>query len=1107
MTDVTVRAVGKDVRESFRLHPTKEKIPLEKSVKLRLETVRATTSKPPRPTLGSVRTTSKPRRPPRRRMETTTERVKTIMPFERDKISTSKPRRPPKKSFKTRQTKKLNLKCLKNCEMSDFTQDIVYQVVSSEVGGAVPSSGRVYFADRKTPCLEEDPPCVVVKKQYDGTIVQVNGGTLNSGEYIKLVFENEMGQASIWINTAGTELNIICLSNCEEFNAKSETRFKVSCKSSNKCDGFITEWLVNPSVKPVEMEGTENSILKIPPKTMQGGMNVTLTATKGPSTRKTFYFQTTGQCDLSPKAGFSHSTLFMLHCSYVPKTQIQVFQKTGGSEEVPVFTGPVLNEGFFLEQGTPSIVTAVIGGKKFEFPNIAVEKSPETGDIASVVFGNHTGSLPRLLEQRKYDEVVQHAYLLLSELKNISDDSLRNHILQHIASDVEAAAPHVDFHEVLQFLLVAVQINASKEAATLRSFAGTLSDVAETLAKTSHSNKDTEVRKTADMIIVVASAISNASTQIEAVNVTGPQFDVDYPSYGDRTYSYVAYAQLMRDITFYQMQTVKELGQLTDVDLGPMTSENIFTSTTKIPWRTPFEITTPGNTTSVKISEELANELTYSADVVYMQVATFQVNPFWWDATAKDINTQVVMINVFSGRNYHSKLKADIDIFLQQNPSEPGKIQGELSVDQESWRVHRLDIKGSAKITISFAVLDEEYYGLVTELYPSLDDIRQKGRMMMKGGTIGQNDWALDVKDSMAYVGVARKLGKTLNYKIEMFSVSCMSWEGVKWDWTSYDCRVGTDTTSNVTHCLCSHLSLFGGSFLVPPNKITFFSEIPLSAAFSRSILVVSVVLTIIAVWTALMVWAARRDKILARRGVHVLRDQVPGDKYRYLVGVVTGVWRRSGTTAHVAIQLLGEESHSRVHLLDAPFALQQGGEDWFVMPTPRHLGNVLAVRVFHDSFGKHPHWFCERVIVQDLTLHKQYTFLGRKWLSLVWADGAVDRLFQQSAATKLRRGRVLFPHHASTELRDSHLWLSIFARPPDSTFTSKERVTLAAAVLMLSLTASAMFYGTKEGLEPRGHFFMTVRELAIIIESLLVTVPLGVIITFLFRKSKPLPS
>lgn len=143
---------------------------------------------------------------------------------------------------------------------------------------------------------------------------------------------------------------------------------------------------------------------------------------------------------------------------------------------------------------------------------------------------------------------------------------------------------------------------------------------------------------------------------------------------------------------------------------------------------------------------------------------------------------------------------------------------------------------------------------------------------------------------------------------------------------------------------------------------------------------------------------------------------------------------------------------------------------------------------------------------VRDFVERRKYVFHAQKWFSLIWGDGNVDRIFSKTEESVLQSGGVLFPHQVCTEMRDSHMWLSVFTRPLDSTFTTKERVVAAASLMFLSLMTSAMLYvaGRSSYMDPTGSFEFTSREVKIIIQTILVVVPYGVIITTLFRRSLP---
>lgn len=61
-----------------------------------------------------------------------------------------------------------------------------------------------------------------------------------------------------------------------------------------------------------------------------------------------------------------------------------------------------------------------------------------------------------------------------------------------------------------------------------------------------------------------------------------------------------------------------------------------------------------------------------------------------------------------------------------------------------------------------------------------------------------------------------------VNYTLSISMAACLYWSEAKEKWTSYGCRVGPKPVNGSVQCLCTHLSAFGGDFLVAPNPIDF---------------------------------------------------------------------------------------------------------------------------------------------------------------------------------------------------------------------------------------------------------------------------------------------
>ena len=60
-----------------------------------------------------------------------------------------------------------------------------------------------------------------------------------------------------------------------------------------------------------------------------------------------------------------------------------------------------------------------------------------------------------------------------------------------------------------------------------------------------------------------------------------------------------------------------------------------------------------------------------------------------------------------------------------------------------------------------------------------------------------------------------------------------------------------------------------------------------------------------------------------------------------------------------------------------------------------------------------------------------------------------------------------LFLSRTKRNLSDSHLWISVVNRPPQSPFTRVQRLSCCLCFLMLSMLANAMFYGARSEPKP----------------------------------------
>lgn len=95
-----------------------------------------------------------------------------------------------------------------------------------------------------------------------------------------------------------------------------------------------------------------------------------------------------------------------------------------------------------------------------------------------------------------------------------------------------------------------------------------------------------------------------------------------------------------------------------------------------------------------------------------------------------------------------------------------------------------------------------------------------------------------------------------------------------------------------------------------------------------------------------------------------------------------------------------------------------------------------------------------------DLQTEKKYTFLAGRWLSVEMEDGLVDCLLPVASEADLQDFNYLFVNHSKNKLSDAHIWFSIYAKPPNSSFTRCQRLSVAMSLLFSVMLANVMFFG-----------------------------------------------
>lgn len=237
-----------------------------------------------------------------------------------------------------------------------------------------------------------------------------------------------------------------------------------------------------------------------------------------------------------------------------------------------------------------------------------------------------------------------------------------------------------------------------------------------------------------------------------------------------------------------------------------------------------------------------------------------------------------------------------------------------------------------------------------------------------------------------------------------------------------------------------------------------------------------------------------------------------PRDTYGYEVCLYTGFQAGMGTTSQVSIILSGSKEQTQpLTLTDTEGKrpkFYRGAVDSFLVTTPYDLGQLGSIRIWHNHGGNNPSWFLSRLYIRDLQTDKKTWYICNRWFAVEEDDGKIERVLHTATNKELTSFNLLFSTEARKNFSDSHLWFSVYYRPPQSTFTRVQRMTCCLCILLSTMLANAMFYQTGEG-TPNGEviigpFRLSTQQISIAITSSLVVLPVNMLIMNLFRKARP---
>ncbi|XP_053369297.1 polycystic kidney disease protein 1-like 2 [Clarias gariepinus] len=535
----------------------------------------------------------------------------------------------------------------------------------------------------------------------------------------------------------------------------------------------------------------------------------------------------------------------------------------------------------------------------------------------------------------------------------------------------------------------------------------------------------------------------------------------------------------------------------------------------------PFSI--EHNSSASFVLPSLGPNVLPSEEPVDVRMLSFAINPFPW-RDGEPINGAVASLSITRKNGSVipvSNLTEEIEIILPRQEAEVNSTLLDLgNYSTLVINVTTPNISLVLKLDPSEEILLHLLLGF--EHYPNNTHYKTTIQLPQPGNSTEERyAWVLDPKDVALEVGVYYLLVRPISQAgvnssnasvfITSIAAQCKYWDETETNWSDHGCRVGPRTTPLITQCLCTHLTFFGSSFFVMPNLVDVSRTAELFATFVNNPVVVCFVGAIFLVYLMVVIWARRKDiQDTAKVKVTLLEDNDPLAEYRYLLTINTGHRRGASTSSQVTVTLMGSEGESEPHHLTDPDkpVFERGGVDMFLLTTPFSLGELQSIRLWHDNSGKHPAWYVNKVMVQDLETGQKWHFLCSSWLAIDVGECTLDKVFPVATEMDLKRFSNLFFMKTTKDFQDGHIWFSVINRPPNSNFTRVQRVSCCFSLLLCTMLTSIMFWGIptdpSEQTMDLGKIEFTWQQVMIGFQSSIIMFPINLLIVSIFRNVRP---
>ncbi|XP_067134353.1 polycystin family receptor for egg jelly-like [Centruroides vittatus] len=1006
-------------------------------------------------------------------------------------------------------------------------------------------------------CLKGECPFKHIEEKK--TIVIIPKNNLKVSKYVISLTVNYQNRQSLPFNQEIEVLqgkfpivSITCLSNCNAgVNPSEKFALKVNCKHCSAGSKFLWKMLSKEgnlktfiNWNEETLYGNSSKLLLIHPNVMKEGDSYLFTVTIEGANRSQAQYRVTidekpkvEKCIVKPEKGISLETLFTIECFGIYDKNMPIiyqffFDNKLNRDKLLLRTSmypkmietilPIGNPHNNFEAGITVMLTNEVGTRTEV--NLIVHVFPPVSSSDTVKRWLKDKKLDTILNSGDNEEVTVILESLSEILKNDSDGSHYGDELIDIINQL----PLINTFSIKQSSHALHSLSQNDEEFSDESKVK-LTKFVEKATESFLRFTKTQILRQDEKFNTAKSIYLSSSGVLRVVMGKKSNASVDENGVNYENYYYYYYQPSNTLICSLGSKIVNLTEIITDILMKEMIANDNYTSISS----DSFDVFLQ------KYDEENATERNL-ANIIYISENIFggeakikmminRINPFICDENSHLINTDTLIVDVKRKKKIED---IKVDSFLRRTDRAKNTQSGKAEVILHNNRttcdvtisIHRTIIPNnnfSMHLSLNVLTPKTSFLFTITNTKPTIVDFSKWHRVITYSK---QDKYFINIPENVTKKGGVYFIGilpysalsrKVLNlsrnvenrmekkvsieYNLDIFFTRCFSYNA---SWTDNGCHVGNNSTDLTLHCLCSHLSVFSGSYFVAPNTVDVTQTVVLLGTVTENSVVLICLIIIWTIYLVFLFWASRVDRKNAKNRIKIISSNHPESMYYYAILISTGIRKNSGTTSKVYIQLEGSSDKSQIILLTDPEEeyFKRGNEDRFIIQLDSDIGAITRVYVWHDNSGLNPSWLLDKIEIHDLNMNQTLIFPGR-WLAVNKEDGQISTSLDP---VDFLRYKVLFAKAFIYQFRDHHIWFSLFFSSPSSDFTRCQRVTCLLNILLASMLASIMFYGIdvadpRDQLEIR-YFKFSLSEMIVGIQSSILAFFVGIIMAGIFR-------